>query len=70
MARVHLQVTDLVNKAKDFTFMAHGNMNHRRMYTDAPYSTNLQNVVNLVATIAKDEEILAGAWLYDVVEDT
>jgi guanosine-3',5'-bis(diphosphate) 3'-pyrophosphohydrolase len=70
MAKVHPPVTDLVKNAKDFAITAHSNMNHRRMYTDAPYSTHLQNVVILVATVSEDEEIFAGAWLYDVVEDT
>jgi guanosine-3',5'-bis(diphosphate) 3'-pyrophosphohydrolase len=70
MARVHPPVADPVKKARDFAIMAHSNMNHRRQYTDAPYSTHLQNVVNLVAAVSGDEEILAGAWLHDVVEDT
>jgi|WetSurMetagenome_2_1015567.scaffolds.fasta_scaffold299542_4 guanosine-3',5'-bis(diphosphate) 3'-pyrophosphohydrolase len=70
MARVYPPVTDLVKKARDFAITAHSNMNHRRKYTDAPYSTHLRNVVNLVATVSEDEEIFAGAWLHDVVEDT
>jgi hypothetical protein len=70
MARTHPQAMDLVQRARDFAVTAHSNMNHRRKYTDAPYSTHLQNVVNLVAAVSDDAEILAGAWLHDVVEDT
>jgi hypothetical protein len=70
MAKAHTHIMGLVLRARDFAISAHNNMNHRRKYTDAPYSTHLQNVVNLVALVSDDEEILAGAWLHDVVEDT
>jgi (p)ppGpp synthase/HD superfamily hydrolase len=70
MARVHPPVTDLVKKANDFAITAYSKMNHRGKCADAPYLMHLQNVVNVVAAVAKDEEILAGAWLHDVVEDT
>lgn len=70
MAKLHPQVAELVKKARDFAITAHSNMDRRRKYTNTPFATHLQNVVNLVAAVSEDEETLAGAWLHDVVEDT
>jgi hypothetical protein len=64
------QRADLVKRARDFAIAAHKSLNHRRKYTNAPYSEHLQNVVNLVASISDEPETLAAAWLHDVVEDT
>jgi hypothetical protein len=70
MVDEHPRIKDLVQRARDFAIAAHSNMNHRRKYTKASYSEHLQNVVDLVADVSNDAEILAGAWLHDVVEDT
>lgn len=64
------QRNDLVQRARDFATQAHKSMNHRRKYTHAPYSTHLQNVADLVASVTDAAEVLAAAWLHDVVEDT
>jgi hypothetical protein len=64
------QCEALVEKARDFAVQAHKSMNHRRKYTEAPYSVHLQNVVDLVASVTDEAEVLAAAWLHDVVEDT
>jgi (p)ppGpp synthase/HD superfamily hydrolase len=61
---------NLVERAKDFAIAAHTSINHRRKYTQAPYSEHLQNVANLVGSVTDDEEVLSAAWLHDVVEDT
>jgi GTP diphosphokinase / guanosine-3',5'-bis(diphosphate) 3'-diphosphatase len=60
----------LVERARDFAIQADKSRNHRRKHTDAPYSVHLQNVVDLVAAVTDKTEVLAPAWLPDVVEDT
>lgn len=62
--------SDLVHRARDFALKAHKNMNHRRKYTLAPCAAHLQNVSDLVSSVTDEAEILAAAWLHDVVEDT
>lgn len=64
------QGSSLVQSAREFAIKAHKSMNHRRKYTNAPYSEHLQNVANFVASVTDDPETLAAAWLHDVVEDT
>ncbi len=64
------QSAPLIQRAREFAIKAHKSMNHRRKYTQAPYSEHLQNVADLVASITDDPETLAAAWLHDVVEDT
>lgn len=57
-------------RARLFAEDAHGRINHRRKYTGIPYTEHLRAVVNLVAEVTDDPEILAAAWLHDTVEDT
>lgn len=40
-----------------------------RKYTFEPYITHPRNVVGIVRTVPHSEEMLAAAWLHDVVED-
>ncbi|UCD35651.1 MAG: bifunctional (p)ppGpp synthetase/guanosine-3',5'-bis(diphosphate) 3'-pyrophosphohydrolase, partial [Nitrospiraceae bacterium] len=60
----------LVSRAKEFAVNAHRRIGHRRKYTRLPYTTHLQNVVELVMSVTDDPEMIAAAWLHDVVEDT
>jgi hypothetical protein len=61
---------DLVEKAKLFATTAHKRINHLRKYNNQPYTVHLSAVANIVASVTTDEEMIAAAWLHDVVEDT
>jgi hypothetical protein len=61
---------NLIIRARNFAINSHTHIGHRRKYTKLPYSEHLQNVANIVASVTKDPETTAAAWLHDVVEDT
>jgi len=63
-------MNNLVSKAKNFAFTAHGAIDHRRKYTGEPYTVHLDNVAKLVASVVDDEAMIAAAYLHDTVEDT
>lgn len=60
----------LPEKAREFATLAHQRIDHRRKYTRQPYEEHLRAVAELVATVSDDPEMLAAAWLHDIVEDT
>jgi (p)ppGpp synthase/HD superfamily hydrolase len=41
-----------------------------QMYGTQPYINHISDVVKRVKTITQDPEVIAAAWLHDVVEDT
>ena len=61
---------NLVEKAKQFATTAHKRIDHLRKYNNQPYTVHLSSVANIVATVTEDKEMIAAAWLHDVVEDT
>lgn len=61
---------DLVERAREYAINAHKRIDHRRKYTQHPYSVHLGAVAKLVSSVTDDPEIIAAAWLHDVVEDT
>lgn len=61
---------DLISRARDFAFKAHNAIDHRRKYTDEPYTTHLERVAQLVASVVDDPAMIAAAYLHDTVEDT
>ena len=63
-------MSDLVKQAILFATEAHQRIDHRRKYSGQPYAVHLDRVAKIVATITDDEEMIAAAWLHDVVEDT
>jgi len=63
-------MTDLVKRARAFATLAHEGIGHRRKYSNQPYVTHLNAVAERVGTVTDDPEMLAAAWLHDVVEDT
>lgn len=63
-------INSLEDKARKFAAEAHGNINHRRKYTDEPYIIHPAAVVQLVRSVPHTETMLCAAWLHDVVEDT
>ena len=60
----------LVARAKAFAIASHRRIDHRRKYSHQPYEVHLKAVADLVATVSDDAEMLAAAWLHDIVEDT
>jgi hypothetical protein len=61
---------ELVDRARRYATEAHSRINHRRKYSLDPYDVHLKDVAGIVATVTDDPEIIAAAWLHDVVEDT
>jgi len=61
---------DLVECAREYAINAHKRIDHRRKYTQHPYSVHLGAVAKLVSSVTDDPETIAAAWLHDVVEDT
>ena len=55
-------------KAKEFAIEKHG----EQKYGDLPYLEHLQNVVDVLLQYGGgwDDELIASAWLHDVLEDT
>jgi len=63
-------MSDIVKKAKDFAIEHHTRINHLRKYTKQPYHVHLKAVAEIVADVSDNEDLIAAAWLHDVVEDT
>jgi hypothetical protein len=61
---------DLTSQARRYATEAHARINHRRKYSLVPYDVHLKNVADIVASVTDDQEMIAAAWLHDVVEDT
>jgi hypothetical protein len=60
----------LIDRARVYATQAHARIGHRRKYTLDPYDVHLKDVADLVASVSSDEEMIAAAWLHDIVEDT
>lgn len=61
---------DLVQRAMGYAIETHQRIDQRRKYSNQPYSVHLEQVAKIVASITDDQEMIAAAWLHDVVEDT
>ena len=61
-------MTDIVTRAALFASRAHGAQ--RRRYTGESYIVHPAAVADLVRSVPHTQEMLAGAWLHDVAEDT
>ncbi|WP_416052785.1 HD domain-containing protein [Cupriavidus basilensis] len=60
----------LTDKAAAFAHAAHAAAGHKRKYTGEDYIVHPYNVSSRVASVTNDENMIAAAWLHDVVEDT
>lgn len=60
----------LVERARQFASDAHGRHEQIRRYTNEDYIVHPQAVAERVAQYLTQPEVLAAAWLHDVVEDT
>lgn len=61
---------DLIAKARTYAIQAHSRINHRRKYSLEPYDVHLKDVADILSSATDDAEMIAAAWLHDVVEDT
>ena len=61
---------NLIERARVFAIAAHAAIDQRRKYTNDPYIVHPQAVAALVAKVPHTPEMIAAAWLHDVVEDT
>jgi (p)ppGpp synthase/HD superfamily hydrolase len=62
---------ELVLKARTFATAAHAAVAQLRKYTNEPYIVHPAEVFQIVSTVwGATPEMLAAAWLHDVVEDT
>src|SRR5689334_5447877 len=61
---------DLVDRAREFAAAAHRGVGQLRKYTGQPYEEHLRRVAAIVEGFTDDREMVAAAWLHDVVEDT
>lgn len=67
---------NLVSRAMQFATAAHEAIGQKRKYTGAPYITHPAAVVAILMSVPPhtvttvSDEVLAAAWLHDVVEDT
>jgi (p)ppGpp synthase/HD superfamily hydrolase len=57
----------IVKKASDFAREKH--KNQQRKYTNEPYFNHCEEVAKLVSVVTIDQEMIAAAYLHDVVED-
>lgn len=62
--------SDLVLRARTFAIAAHSAIGQKRKYTNEPYWVHCHDVANIVHYVPHTEEMLAAAWLHDVLEDT
>lgn len=65
-----MAMSELVNRAIRFATEAHQRIDHRRKYSNLSYTVHLEQVAEITETVTDDEEMIAAAWLHDVVEDT
>lgn len=61
---------EIVEKARVFATAAHAAAAQLRKYTNEPYIVHPCEVAGIVSTVPHTHEMLAAAWLHDVVEDT
>lgn len=64
------EIPDLLERARIFATAAHAATGQKRKYTGEAYIRHAAAVVRLVNSVEHTPEMLAAAWLHDVVEDT
>ncbi|WP_298983428.1 HD domain-containing protein [uncultured Roseibium sp.] len=60
----------LIETAIAFAVASHEAVGQKRKYTGEPYWHHPHMVATIVGEFTDDEDIIAAAWLHDVVEDT
>ena len=62
--------SDNISKAKTFATAAHAAVGQKRKYTGEDYIVHPERVAGLVEAYGGSDNMIAAAWLHDVVEDT
>ncbi len=62
--------SDLERRAREFATRAHESIDQRRKYTNEPYIVHPTAVAEIVRSVPHTDEMIAAAYLHDVVEDT
>ena len=57
-------------KAQNFATKAHTDAGQLRKFTGEPYIVHPAAIVEVLGAISPSDEMIAAAWLHDVVEDT
>jgi (p)ppGpp synthase/HD superfamily hydrolase len=68
-----MKITDLLESSGDIVARARAlavEAHKDQKYGTQPYVVHISDVVKRVQTITQDPEVIAAAWLHDVVEDT
>ena len=60
----------IAEKARIYATAAHAAVGQKRKYSHEPYINHPAAVAEIVSSVPHSEEMVAGAWLHDVVEDT
>jgi len=60
----------LEDRARAFATAAHAAVKQLRKYTGEPYIVHPAAVAEIVKSVRHTPEMIAAAWLHDVVEDT
>jgi len=60
----------LITRARVFATAAHAAVGQMRKYTNEPYIVHPAEVALLVEQAGGTDEMIAAAWLHDVIEDT
>ena len=61
---------DVVERARVFATAAHAAVGQVRKYTNEPYIVHPKQVAAFVETAGGTPEMIAAAWMHDVLEDT
>jgi len=68
---MQLDGIDIVHKAQVYAMAAHAAVQQKRKYTGQPYIVHPAEVASIVASVpGSTPDMVAAAWLHDVVEDT
>ena len=68
---MELSGMNVVQKAQVYAMAAHASVQQVRKYTNEPYIVHPAEVASIVASVpGATEDMVAAAWLHDVVEDT
>ena len=63
-------MVDMESRALSFATAAHASIDQRRKYTGEPYIVHPVAVAEIVRSVPHTPEMIAAAYLHDVVEDT
>lgn len=65
-----MKKASIIHEAQIYATQAHKRIDHRRKYSNQPYDVHLKAVADMVSSATEDAEMIAAAWLHDVIEDT